>query len=120
MLFLVIQTLLNNASALKSLTPKLEFKNYDRHAFKFQAEEFSMDWEKSWAAYYDSKADFHEFMTYLFENACTPPKQIAIEPFPREMLVCVKKCREGHVAVLKQTKSGKRKRVCKSSAQKVY
>lgn len=105
-----------SANAVKSLTPKLELKTHVRPAFRYQKDEFSMEWEKVWASYYDSKEEFHSFMTYFFDNACKPPKRIAIEPFPHEMLVCAHKCQDGHVAVLKQTKKGVRKRTCKRDA----
>ena len=101
------------ANALKSLTPKLEIKNHVRSAFRYQRDEYAMSWEQVWAAYFDSKDQFHSFMTYLFDNACKPPKRIAIEPFPYEMLVCAHKCKDGYASVLKQTTRGKRKRTCK-------
>ena len=109
----VVSMFVYRASALKNLTPKLEVKHHDKHAFRYQADEFSMEWEKSWAVYYDTKGDFHEFMSYLFDHACKSPKRIAIEPLPFQMLVCAHKCRDGYVSVLRQTRKGKRKRVCK-------
>jgi len=111
--FIALMQCMYSANAFKSLTPKLELKTHVRPAFRYQKDEFSMEWEKVWASYYDSKEEFHSFMTYLFDNACKPPKRIAIEQFPYEMLVCVHKCQDGYVAVLEQTKKGERKRTCK-------
>ena len=109
----IVSMLVYHAFALKSLTPKLEIKNYDKNAFRYQADEYAMDWERSWAVYYDTKDEFHGFMSYLFDYACKAPKRIAIEPSPFQMLVCAHKCRDGYVSVLKQTNRGKRKRICK-------
>ena len=113
---LLLATLLGISAAplpLKSLTPRLTNIQYDEHAFRFQKDEFGMQWDKVWASFYDTEEDFSGFMNHFFDHACKPPKRIAIEPSPHEMLVCAHKCPDGYLAVLKVSKSKRRTRTCK-------
>lgn len=112
LLILTIPCILAIPRPLKSFTPRLTNMQFDEHAFRFQADEFGMHWDRAWASFYDTEDEFREFMSYFFENACTQPQQIAIEPSPHEMLVCAHTCPLGSAAVLKVFNSGKRKRTC--------
>lgn len=78
-----------------------------------QKDEFAMNWEPVWKAYfYENATELDQFLGWFFENACSPPKQIAMEVVPLELLVCAKPCEQGLVPVLKHGKKGRRYRSC--------
>jgi hypothetical protein len=78
----------------------------------FQNDEFSFAWKHVWSAYFDKDDEFDEFMQYFVENACTPPKRLALEEEPLGLFVCAERCKEGHVAFLALSKDGRRERLC--------
>ena len=102
-----------NLKRLTSQPPNLEIKTlHDRSDF-LQPDEFRMEWDSIWDAYFESKDEFDDFMSWVIKNACKPPKKIAVELNPYNLLVCAKPCKPGFVSVLMFKRNGKRVRACK-------
>lgn len=72
-----------------------------------------MEWDNVWEAYFDTTEEFNDFMTWVIKNACKPPKKIAVEMKPYNLLVCAKPCKNGFVSVLMFKRNGHRVRSCK-------
>ena len=97
------------------LTPKLNVRNYDAKP-TFQHGEFAMEWKHVWDHLFETDDEFDDFMKWALKHACKPPKKLAVEQLPYNLLVCAKRCKHGYEATISFTESGRRVRKCKKIA----
>lgn len=92
-------------------TPKLHTR-FPMHTLTFQADEFGFGFRDVWSTYYLDDTEFAGFMEYFLDHACTPPRHLAIEEEPAQLLVCAEQCKHGHAPVIEFTDDGRRVRSC--------
>ena len=78
-----------------------------------QLDEFPLEWQSVYAQLLPA-AELDDFWAWAMKHACSPPRRLAVELEPFNLLVCARKCRIGRVPVLKFASNGTRFRECKT------